>query len=589
MSSENDASHPRPEHPRPDFYRKEWINLNGEWEFRFDDYNVGLKDEWFKKAEFDRKIIVPFPFQSKLSGIHDEGIHETVWYRRRFSIPEEWVEGRILLHFGAVDYETKVWLNGKYVGSNIGGYVPFTFDITSLAKEDNTLTVRVYDPNRDQPRGKQDPRPHPRGVLYTRVTGIWQTVWLEKVGEAYISSFRITPKVDEEAASIDVRINGKIKGVRLKAEVDFAGVPESTVEEEAKSGRLSLKIKLTDLKLWSPETPDLYGLKLTVYVGNDVSDVVEGYFGMRKIEVKHGKILLNGVPYYLKLALDQGYYPDGLYTAPSDLDLKRDVEAAKKLGLNGVRKHQMAPEPRYLYWCDKIGLLVWGEMGDWGMPLNRYEDFWAEWMRIIERDFNHPSIIVWVPFNEREEAKFNPENQKALTEIYKRTKLLDPTRPVIDTSGYSHTQTDILDIHEYRIKSGREWRKNWNEPWRRGEIPKLLKDSIAQGFSYKGQPIIISEFGGWEIERFKPIIDRPVEPRRLTLRDEYEFISRYRDLLEAITEDETICGFCYTQLYDVEGEVNGFLTYDRRWKVPPNKIFEIHRNLLNKRFQAGEK
>ncbi|HIE14898.1 TPA: hypothetical protein EYP70_06460 [Candidatus Bathyarchaeota archaeon] len=574
---------PRPEHPRPDFYRTEWINLNGAWEFQFDDYDLGMKNEWYlKEVEFNRKIMVPFPFQSILSGVHDEGIHEIVWYRRKFSIPEDWSESAILLHFGAVDYETKVWLNGKFVGSNVGGYAPFVFDITRFIRknDENILTIRVYDPNKNQPRGKQDPRLHPRGVLYTRVTGIWQTVWLEKVGNPYLSSLRVFPNVDDNSVTIIIGVKGKSENAKVKTYVDFAGIPEAEAIALINNGKCKVDITLRDLKLWSPEIPELYNLKIEIIRGSEVVDRVESYFGMRKISVKNGRLFLNGSPYYLKMALDQGYYPEGLYTAPSEMDLRMDVEIAKKLGLNGIRKHQIASEPRYLYWCDKIGLLVWGEMGDWGMPLNKYEEFWREWKRIIARDFNHPSIIVWVPFNERNEAKKDKENQKALLEIYERTKKADPTRLVIDASGYSHTKTDILDLHEYRMKSGREWREKWSDVFKRGDIPELLHSSLAEGLNYEGQPIVISEFGGWEIELYGPIIDRPIEPRRLTLKDEFEFISRYRDVVDTFMNDEKICGFCYTQLYDVEGEINGFLTYDRKWKVSPEKIREIHEKML---------
>ncbi|KYH39732.1 MAG: glycoside hydrolase family 2 [Candidatus Bathyarchaeota archaeon B26-2] len=579
-SSGNESGLPRPEHPRPDFFRREWLNLNGWWGFRFDDYNLGMREGWhLGREEFDGRIRVPFPFQSKLSGVHDEGIHEVVWYRRRFSIPEEWKGRRVLLHFGAVDYEAKVWLNGHLLGSNVGGYVPFTFDITALMEPENILTLRVYDPNGEQPRGKQDPRPHPHGVLYTRITGIWQTVWLEAVGESYISSIRVVPNVDDGRVSVNVRIMGETEGCALSASVYFAGIVEAEAEKPAEGGEVHLEVPLSEVKLWSPDVPDLYDIRLRVLRGDEAIDEVESYFGMRKVSVEGGRFLLNNEPYYLKMALDQGYYPDGLYTAPTDSDLKRDVEAAKRLGLNGVRKHQIAPDPRYLYWCDKIGLLVWGEMGDWGMPLNRFEAFWEEWRRVVERDFNHPSVVVWVPFNERNEARRGQENQRALVEVYRRTKDLDPTRPVVDTSGYSHTETDILDIHNYRWKSGRDWRNGWSKPWREGKTPRVLLDSLAEGFEYKGQPIVISEFGGWEIEPYKPIVDRPIEPRRLTLKDEYEFISRYRDVVGAIMEEGSICGFCYTQLYDVEGEVNGFLTYDRKWKVRPEAIAEIHARL----------
>ena len=568
---------PRPEHPRPDFYREDWLNLNGCWDFSFDDHELGEEEGWhLGKVEFDKRIVVPFPFQSRLSGIHDESFHDVVWYKRSFTIQEEWIGKRILLHFGAVDYESKVWLNGYYLGSNVGGYAPFKFDITRYLREgENLLVLRVLDRHGDQPRGKQDSRLHPMGVHYMRVTGIWQTVWLEAVGEAYINSVRFIPDIDNEIVEISASLAGESEGCNLKATIYFAGVEEAEAKGLVVDGEAHLRVSIPYMKLWSPETPDLYDVELVVSKDGEVLDRVWSYFGMRKISVKGNRILLNNEPYYLKMALDQGYYPDGLYTAPSDSDLRRDVEAAKRLGLNGVRKHQLAADPRYLYWCDKLGLLVWGEMGDWGMPLSMFERFWSEWRRIIVRDFNHPSIIVWVPFNERAEARRDKENQRALIEIYRRTKALDPTRLVIDTSGYAHTETDIVDIHQYRWLKGREWIERWSKPWMEGKIPDECLHSFAEGFKYEGQPIVISEWGGWSIEGFKPIVDRPLTSYH-RVRDEFSFISLYRDIVKVLMNEPSICGFCYTQLYDVEGEVNGFLTYDRKWKIPPEEIAKIN-------------
>jgi len=575
--SEPSESVPRPEYPRPDFRRDAWLNLNGLWDFRFDDYDLGEKEGWqLGQKDFDRKILVPFPFQSKLSGIQDERFHNVVWYRRELSIPEDWKGKRILLHFGAVDYETRVWLNGRFLGSNVGGYVPFSFDVTDYVKERNLLVLRVFDAHGDQARGKQDAKLHPRGVLYMRVTGIWQTVWLEAVGEAYLTSNRIIPDIDNARMQISASLKGETEGCSLSASVCFAGNEEGKAEGKVDDGSAQLEISLPHMKLWSPETPDLYDVECKVSKNGKTLDDVRTYFGMRKVSIKNGKILLNNEPIYLKMALDQGYYPDGLYTPPSDDDLKTDVEYARLLGLNGVRKHQIVPDPRYLYWCDKIGLLVWGEMADWGMPLKMKDTFWEEWKRVVERDFNHPCIIVWVPTNERWEAYEDKECQEALIGIYQKTKALDPTRLIVDTSGYAHTKTDIVDTHEYIWKKGHDFKEKWKMPSEHKEPQRGCFPPLAKGFKFDGQPIVISEWGGYIIDKFKPILDRPIEPPRHLVEDEYGFISLYRDVVEAILNNPTISGFCYTQLYDVEGEVNGYLTYDRKWKITPERIAQIH-------------
>jgi len=578
----NGGSAVRPEHPRPDFRGRIWLNLNGSWNFQFDDYDQGEKEGWHAgEGEFDRKIMVPFPFQSRLSGIQDESFHNIVWYQRSFSIPEDFSEKRILLHFGAVDYETKVWLNRNLLGSHRGGYTPFSFDITNHVKEKNSLVLRVFDPHGDQPRGKQDANLHPRGCVYMRVTGIWQTVWLEAVGEAYVASVRVTPDIDSSKIKASISLGGNAEGCKVLTTVYFNSVEEAKAEGDVEAGSSQMEIRIPRVKPWSPERPDLYDVEFKVLRGEEVLDQVWSYFGMRKVSVRDGKICLNNEPYYLKMALDQGDYPDGQYTAPKDEDLRRDVEAAKLLGLNGVRKHQLASDPRYLYWCDKLGLLVWGEMADWGMVLKNKEAFWDEWKDVINRDFNHPCIIAWVPFNERSSAYENEEEQKALVEIYRKTKEMDPTRLVVDNSGYVHTETDIVDIHDYTgWKGGYTFTDMWQKYRKEGEDPPSPhRPLMAKGFKYKGQPIVISEWGGWAIRGFKPILNRPLAHYGPILEDEYSFISKYRDVMEAITAEDAVCGFCYTQLYDVEGEVNGFLTYDRKWKVPPEKIAKIHATL----------
>lgn len=575
---------PRPEHPRPDFVRSGWINLNGEWGFAFDDNSVGEGEKWYlSKDVFNRIIMVPFPYQSRLSRINDEGFHNVVWYRREFSLPDDWSSGRVLLHIGAVDYLSRVWLNGQLIGQHVGGYSPFNVDITNAVKpHENSLVVEAVDKHGDQPRGKQSSELKPKGCVYMRVSGIWQTVWLELAGETYISLFRLIPDVNRKQLRISINLAGRTRRTRLEARIILNGAELVKSSFTLKSSCSILKMPLKYLKKWTPETPDLYRVELSLFNdSNRLLDDVASYFGVRTISVKDGSILLNGKPYYLRLALDQGYYPGGLYTAPSDSAIKMDVEAVKKLGLNGVRKHQMPPDPRYLYWADKIGILVWEEVGDWGMSLvsRNLEPFLAEWRAIIDRDFNHPCVIVWVPFNERDPGE-TPEALGFIRTVYRETKKHDPTRLVIDNSGYHHTESDIIDIHDYTAwQGGYVFADGWRKA-KKLEPYSPHRPLMFKGFKYSGQPVVISEYGGWGIKVFTPLIDREFHAYGPPLEDEYEFISKYRDVTVAIMREPRVCGFCYTQLYDVEGEVNGFMTYDRKWKVPPAEIRRINLSQL---------
>jgi len=572
------GSQPRPENPRPDFAREPWVNLNGEWGFQFDDYDFGETQEWQKLDALEDKITVPFPYQSKLSGVGDESFHDVVWYKHVFKLPQSFSGKRVLLKFGAVDYEAKVWVNGKLVGVHKGGFTPFNFDVTEAVNPDdcNLLTLRALDTHGEQPRGKQASSLHPSGCLYMRVTGIWQTVWLEAVGKAYVKSFRVYPNL----AGKSVKLQGEVTEIRekaaVKADAYFTEFNVGSAEAELQGSEFALELPLDYVRTWSPQAPDLYELGLTLKGDGETLDVVTSYFGMREVSVKGERVNLNGEPVYLCMSLDQGYYPDGLYTAPSDNALRSDVEAAKKLGLNGVRKHQMASDPRYLYWCDKLGLLVWAEMADWGMPLKHREAFWEEWRGVIERDYNHPCIIAWVPFNERSSAYKEAGDSETLAEVYRRTKALDPTRLVVDNSGYTHTETDIADIHDYTYDA-RVFRRNWMR-WRGngGDPPSPHRPLMVEGYRYQGQPVVISEWGGWGLRDVKPVVKRPYMSYGKPLKDEFTFVSKYRDMVEAMLAEPLIAGFCYTQLYDVEGEVNGFLTYVRRWKIPAEAIAQIH-------------
>ncbi len=569
----------RSEYPRPNFERSKWMNLNGMWGFAFDDENIGEREEWFKgHISFDQNILVPFPFESKLSGIGNTSFHQYLWYKRTFEIPEEFGDKRTRLYFGAVDYLAKVWVNAGFVGSHVGGYTPFSFDITNFVKEgENILVVKAEDSkSMDQPRGKQSWKPHSFSCFYTRVTGIWQTVWLEPLPLTRIEKVEIHTDIECQTAHFKVWVKGEQNDKRLHVDIITPGNKTISSSQKFSLSRdeetkvLNFNVPIPETKLWSPEEPNLYQVKMYLQEDKQQIDKVGTYFGMREISIKNGGIYLNNKPYYLRMVLDQGYFPDGVYTASSDKDYKRDVLAAKKFGFNGVRKHQKIEDPRYLYWADKLGLLVWEEAPSfhkWSKKAT--EDFVRLWEETLERDWNHPCIIAWVPFNESwgiNDIKQNKEQQQFVTSIYELTKSIDPTRLIVDNSGWEHTRTDIVDIHNYaedaRIFSSLDTASQ--------------RVMMARGFKYRGQPIVVSEYGGIAFKK-KGSLKREKEwgygsiPQTME-----EYLTRYEKLTIAILEQDIYCGFCYTQLYDIEQEISGLMTYNREDKVPPKLIKEIN-------------
>jgi hypothetical protein len=579
---------PRPEHPRPDQYRSDWHNLNGVWEFAFDRENLGQREKWQDKAKLGgQQIVVPFPPESVLSGVHDEGIHPHCWYARTFDLPVSMSNGalrgrRLLLHFGAVDYRAEVWLNGRRLGDHEGGYDPFDFDATDIVKPaGNRLVVRVEnDPAEAKPRGKQGPELHPNGCIYSRVSGIWQTVWLEAVGAAFARDWTVSPEVDTGTVALDVRVDGPAAGLRLEAEISRDGESLSKVqggitsEKSSSVASSSVALRVPHPAPWTPDSPSLYDLNLRLVDANGREiDRVKSYFGFRKIEVRNGQYLLNGKPFFLISALDQGYNPTGLYTPPSDDYQREDVLWAKRYGLNSIRKHQIVPEPRFLYWCDRLGLTVWAEMADWGCDIGDCDGFLRQWRPRVLRDINHPSIITWVPLNEQGR---DPKLNASKVRIYDETRRLDPTRPVLDNSGWGHTKTDITDLHA-NAPDFREWWEKWRHStaesgnyWLEPGLP-----AFNPGFWHQGQPVVISEVGLWRIDGYPPL--GPWEEYGSTkVPTEDAFLDLYCDVIVGLMSEPDCAGFSYVQLYDVEGEVNGYLTYDRRPKVPPEVIRSIH-------------
>lgn len=536
------------------------------------------------------RIIVPFAYQTELSGINDKTVHEVVWYARTLELPSDYYQRDLLLNFGAVDYACTVWINGNEVGHNRGGHVPFQFDISPyLQSGSNRLTVRVEDrQDRTQPRGKQSSTGLPQEIDYYCTTGIWQTVWLEPVPAVRIEEISTITHARRNIIELTVFLHAPSAPWRIEVEVLEEGRRIAIGDDQTAvaTGRMALTIPYA--KLWSPEHPHLYDLRIRLFDGDELLDEVGSYVGMRGIELRDSKLLLNGDPTYLKMILDQGYWRQGHLTAPTDEALQTDIGWIKLLGFNGVRKHQKIEDPRWLYWCDRLGLLVWEEMPNAREWSPAAEDaLSAEWQVAVRRDKNHPCIVAWVPVNEsmgfpdlnREHA-----GQYAFIERMVRvTRRLDSTRPVIDNDGWEHTDiADICAIHDYTTPS--RLRERYRETLETGNLPAKVwigeKPLFARGSVYRGQPIVLSEVGG-----FLAIpSDIPPEKRDVlyqfydSFQDSAELLSKYRELIEGIASLKFLAGFCYTQLTDIEQELNGLLTYDRRPKIPPEGVAAIHRD-----------
>lgn len=582
---------PRSEHPRPDFARAEWQTLNGPWEFEFDDANRGLAERWFAVAmrkPFARKIQVPYAFQTRLSGIGETAFHDVVWYRRNVQIPNSLRRNnrRVMLHFGAVDYEATVWVNGEQAGAHRGGHVGFAVDITDSLKEGNnaTIVVRVLDPSTDRtiPRGKQYWQPKSESIWYTRTTGIWQPVWIESVDPLHVKRVRVTPDVDNSQVAIEAILSKPAAGLKLRTTVKLREAIQAQSEVVGMSDRPVAIHKLNEQRLWAPWEPTLYDLTVELIApSGQVLDKVESYFGQRKVSVHNGQIYLNNSPAYLRLVLDQGYWPESLLTPPTDEAMVYDIKTSKAFGFNGARKHQKAEDPRWLYWADRLGYFVWGEMANAQDYSDEYVSrFTDEWQQIVARDYNHPSIIVWVPINESWgvlDIFTNRQQQEHVKTLYYLTRSLDPTRLVIDNDGWEHTDdTDIFAIHDY-ARTGEELAAKYKIlETDRAQIPRNGREVLALGYKYNGSPITLTEFGGIAYRAGERRAENEwgysgIEPSKEAM------LSRLDGLVKAIVTNKAFAGFCYTQLTDVEQEINGLMTYDRKPKAAPEefkKIFE---------------
>lgn len=577
---------PRSEYPQPQFQREQWLNLNGRWDFEFDDGNAGIEEGWFTGTrKFSRNILVPFCFESAKSGIGDTSFHPWVWYQRAIDIPGAWKGRRVLLHFGAVDYRAQVWVNGRMAGAHEGGHVPFRSDITPLLKAGaNIITVRAEDPPTDRyiPRGKQYWEPKSRGIFYTRTTGIWQPVWLEATGESYLERVRVTPMNDGS-----VRFEADIQRPREDSEFHATIRSGSNVVAGAMSvndgTRATASAFVRNAKLWSIQTPNLYDVIFELRSGGRVLDRVHSYFGFRSIAVEGGRVAINGRPVYLKFVLDQGYWPESTLTPPSDDAIQYDIRLAKEMGFNGARKHQKLEDPRFLYWADKMGFLVSSEMANAYLYDEGYvERFTREWIEALNRDYNHPSIIMWVPINESWGTPNlrEPRQQAHLKALYTLTKSFDPVRLVIDNDGWEHTDmTDLFATHDY-IARGDLLESKYKDLGRPGApVPNVSRLSLIPGYAYNGTPFYLSEFGG--IAYIPAGAKVPAESWGYSGVEKTQdaALKRLTGLYEAIASTPAFIGICYTQLTDVEQEVNGLLTFDRKPKFDVGHIRALNEKL----------
>ena len=591
-------STPRSEYPRPQFVRDDWLCLNGEWGFEIDQGDSGIHRGLLDR-ELKETITVPFCPESQLSGIENPDYYNAVWYRRRASIPADWAGKNAILHFQAVDYDATVWVNGIEVGRHRGGFSPFSCDLSGAAAagDDITIVVRARDDGqKPQPRGKQAREYGPHGAIYVRTTGIWQSVWLEPLPAIALRRPRITPDLANQCFRLQQPITNNADGLRLRVTVsDSAGeiVTKDCSAQYDLAPQLDLPIPDERLKLWGVGDPHLYDLDIALIDANgDIVDRARSYAGMRGISIDGKAIKINGRTVFQRLVLDQGYYPDGIMTAPSDAALIEDIELSMAAGFNGARLHQKVFEERFLYHADRLGYIVWGEFADWGCsnngPLDGDHqkpgpDYITQWLECLERDYSHPSIVGWCPLNETWQTL--TDSITALDDVtrglYLATKAMDSTRPVLDTSGYSHRVpgADVYDSHDYDQNPdtfrGRHAGLADDAPYLNDAsqwgIPQRLVGDSRWSIPYEGQPYFVSEFGGiwWnpDVGEDEDSWGYGERPRSLD-----EFYDRFEKLCAILLDDVNMFGYCYTQLTDIYQEQNGIYKFDRGDKFDLERI-----------------
>ena len=595
---------PRPEYPRPQLVRPRWLNLNGTWQFEIDRGDSGL-ERGLRERQLDSTILVPFAPESTASGIADVDYLHAVWYRRTVRIPEDWADDDVLLHFGAVDHDTTVWVDGAEVARHRGGFTSFTADLRGIAKagEEISIVVRARDtPREPQARGKQATWFDNTGCNYTRTTGIWQTVWLEPVPRVRVRSLRITPNVAGSSFAVSAALTDSIEGGAVRVTVADADGIVATGEVDASydlAPAVTVAIPQDRVRLWGPGDPQLYDVVVELLEGDRVVDRVESYAGLRSVTIRGHQVLINGLPVFQRLVLDQGYWPDTLMTAPSDADLVRDIQLSLDAGFNGARLHQKVFEERFYYHADRMGYLVWGEFGDWGVSgagvagenQQPTASFITQWLEALERDVNHPSIIGWCPLNETYQMLH--DRITVLDDVthgmYLATKLADPSRPVLDASGYSHRVrgADIYDSHSYEQDPAKFEVEQRPLDDDRPHLNDF--DGAPISIAYAGQPYFVSEYGGiwWnaELAGSGPGPDSN-DPARAEswgygqrVASEADWYARFTGLTDVLLDNPRMFGYCYTQLTDTFQEENGIYDFDRVPKFDIERVAAVQRRV----------
>lgn len=604
------AAQPRAEYPRPQFERSEWVNLNGEWSYELDLVNTGFDRKLFNSTGFADKIIVPFCPESKLSGVEHKDIITGIWYHRTIQAPAAWANKKIMLHFGAVYYEAEIYVDGNFVGRHFGGSSPFALDVTKYLSDGkvHNLVVRANSDLRAkvQGSGKQSLRSYSYGCVYTRTTGIWQTVWMEATDNYSLDYVQVITDIDNHQVIITPRYYRTTATNTLTINIKDGGKVVAK-KQVAQIEGLPIVIPMKKYQTWSPENPKLYDVEYIICdkEGKQL-DRISSYLGMRKVHTDGNKVYLNNKPYYQRLVLDQGFYPDGIWTAPSDEALRHDIEMSMEVGFNGARLHQKVFEERFLYWADKLGYLVWGEYASWGMDVMlpaSARNFLSEWQNILIRDRNHPSIVTWTPFNEA----WYPDNvqyPRFVEDIYNLTHIVDPTRPVNTTSGGALTNFyDICAMHDYKQEPEALKKSVYNPETGEFRHNKLRAATLIYKHSsgcpttgdavskaeykqavYDGErPYFIDEFGGIKCLEANPTKDALKGSAKTsswgygksapTREDFYKRLESQVDALLSLSDK--VWGYCYTQLTDVEQEENGIFLYDRTPKYDSKRLKAI--------------